>query len=164
MPDYPTEKFERTLVIIKPDALQRALVGEVIRRFEQKGLKIIGLKMLQIGEESARRHYAMHQGKPFYEPLVRYMTSGPCVVMAVEGMEAIGVARRLAGKTFGAEAEPGTIRGDLALSYRFNVVHCADSKESAEREIPLFFQEGDLLEYEVRNYPWVYDFSTGEAV
>jgi len=164
VPDYPTEKFEKTLVLVKPDALQRGLVGEVIRRFERKGLKIIGLKMLRMSEDAARKHYEVHEGKPFYEPLVRYMTSGPCVAMAVEGMKAVDVARKLAGKTFGADAEPGTVRGDLALSYRFNVVHCADSKESAEREMPLFFGKDELMDYEMHNYPWVYDFSTGEAV
>lgn len=164
MAKYPTEGFERTLVIIKPDALQRRLVGEVIQRFERKGLKIVGLKMLRISEEMAREHYKVHEGKPFYEPLVRYMTSGPCVAMVVEGMKGVGVARKLAGTTFAAEADPGTIRGDLALSYRFNIVHCADSNESADREIRILFGKEELLDYEMSDYPWVYDFSTGEAV
>lgn len=164
MAGYPTEKFERTLVIVKPDAIQRRLAGEIIRRFERKGLKIAAMKMLKASEEMAAKLYEVHEGKPFYEPLVRFMASGPSIAMVVVGMKGIEVARKVAGGTFGAEAEAGTIRGDLALSHRFNTVHCADSHESAERELRIFFREEEFVEYEMSDWTWVYDFSTGEAV
>jgi nucleoside-diphosphate kinase len=153
--------MERTLVLIKPDAVHRRLVGRILARFEQKGLQIVALKMMRIGEEVARRHYAPHKGKPFYEPLIRFVTGGPTVAMVLEGKRAIEVTRRLMGKTFGPDAEPGTLRGDFAISNRFNLVHGSDSPESAKAEIGLFFQPSDFVEWSPVDVQMVYDFSEG---
>lgn len=156
--------MEKTLLIIKPDAVQRRFVGEIIGRFERKGFQIIGLKMMRFPESLMRRHYAAHEGKPFYEPLVRYMSGGPVVVMAVRAKGAIRIARKMMGSTFGCDAEPGTIRGDLAVSNRFNLVHGSDSPEAAEKEIALFFKPGEVLETPDSQEGWIYDLSTGERV
>ncbi len=153
--------MERTLVLIKPDAVHRRLVGRIIARFEHKGLKLVGLKMLRIDEPLARRHYATHEGKPFYEPLVRFITSGPTVALVLEGKRAIEVVRKTMGATFGPDAQPGTIRGDLAISNRFNLVHGSDSPQTAEAEIALFFRPNELLEWEPADIEMVYDFSEG---
>jgi len=153
--------MEQTLVLIKPDAVQRRLVGRILARFEQKGLQIVALKMVRISEELARRHYAPHVGKPFYEPLVRFVTSGPTVALVLEGKRAIEVVRRLMGRTFGPDAEPGTIRGDFANSNRFNLVHGSDSPESAESETELFFEPADFVEWWPDDMDQVYDFSEG---
>jgi nucleoside-diphosphate kinase len=149
--------MEQTLLIIKPDALQRRLVGEIIRRLELKGLKIIGLKMVLLTESQARRLYVVHQGKPFYEGLVRFITSGPVVVLVLEGLQAIKVVRAMLGATFGFEAQPGTIRGDLGLSKGFNLVHASDSKETASYEIPIFFSPEELITYNLADLNWVYE-------
>jgi len=151
--------MERTLIILKPDAVQRRLIGEVIQRFEQKGFKIAGLKMMRISESLARRHYAPHEGKDFYEPLVAFMTGAPVVVLLLEGKNAIEIARRMMGKTFGSEADPGTIRGDFGLSNRFNLIHGSDSPEAAERETELFFAPEDIMDYEAADASWVYDLT-----
>ena len=148
--------MERTLIIIKPDAVKRRLLGEILSRIERKGLTFRGLKLVAVDEARARRLYSVHQGKPFYEPLVRFITSGPCAVAVVEGLEAIEVVRRLLGDTFGAKAAAGTIRGDLALSNRFNLVHGSDSPETAQREIALFFTEEELLQGEPPDWPLLY--------
>jgi len=153
--------MERTLVLIKPDAVHRRLVGRVLGRFEEKGLQIVALKMMRISEEVARRHYAPHKGKPFYEPLIRFVTGGPTVAAVLEGKRAIEVVRRLMGKTFGPDAEPGTIRGDFAISNRFNLVHGSDSAGSAAAEIALFFQPSDVVEWSPADLEMVYDFSEG---
>ena len=153
--------MERTLVLIKPDAVHRRLVGRIIARFEHKGLKLVGLKMLRIDEPLARRHYAAHEGKPFYEPLVRFITGGPTVALVLEGKRAIEVVRKIMGATFGPEAQPGTIRGDLAISNRFNLVHGSDSPQTAEAEIALFFRPEELIEWEPADIQMVYDFSEG---
>jgi len=153
--------MEQTLVLIKPDAVQRRLIGRILARFERKGLQVVGLKMMRISEELARRHYAPHVGKPFYEPLVRFITSGPTVALVLEGRRAIDVVRKLMGKTLGSDAEPGTIRGDLAISNRFNLVHGSDSHESAEAEIALYFQPSELVEWWPDDIDQVYDFSEG---
>lgn len=153
--------MERTLVLIKPDAVHRRLVGRIIARFEHKGLKLVALKMLRIDEPLARRHYAAHEGKPFYEPLVRFITSGPTVALVLEGKRAIEVVRKMMGATFGPDAQPGTIRGDLAISNRFNLVHGSDSQETAEAEIALFFRPDELLDWEPADIEEIYDFSEG---
>ena len=148
--------MERTLILIKPDALQRGLAGRILQRFEEKGLKIIGLKLMQITEDLAARQYEAHKDRPFYPGLVKFMTSRPVIAIALEGLGAIGICRKLMGATFGADAKPGTIRGDLGSSRSFNLVHGSDSPEAAERELALFFG-GELLEYEFDAYRWIYD-------
>src|SRR6478609_5909414 len=115
--------MERTLIILKPDAIQRGLVGKIVTRFEEKGLQLAGMKLLMITEELAAKHYAPHKGKPFYEGLVRFMTSSPVIVMALQGKGAIEIARKMMGATFGFKAEPGTIRGDYGVSSSFNLIH-----------------------------------------
>jgi len=141
--------IERTLVLVKPDGVARRLVGEVISRIERKGLKIVALKMLKVSQEQAERHYAVHKGKPFYEPLLAFITSGPVVAMVVEGESAIDVVRNLMGPTSGLKAPAGTIRGDFSLSIQFNIVHGSDSPESAAYEIPIFFDDAEILKYEL---------------
>ncbi|HVL30945.1 MAG TPA: nucleoside-diphosphate kinase [Solirubrobacteraceae bacterium] len=131
--------MDRTLILVKPDAFARGLTGEIIARFERKGLRLTALKLCTLSEATARRHYAEHEGKPFYEPLVTFITSGPIVAMILEGHGAIDAARQLIGSTNGLEATPGSIRGDFALEVRQNLVHGSDSAESAEREVALFF-------------------------
>ena len=130
---------QRTLIILKPDAVKRKLVGEIIRRFENKGFAIAEMKMMTIPRQMAETHYAEHKERPFFGELVNFITGGPVVVMALEGPEAIGVARKLMGKTKFTEAEPGTIRGDYAHDLSANLVHGSDSPESAARELKLFF-------------------------
>ena len=138
---------EQTLVLIKPDAIQRGLTGEIIGRCERKGLKMRAAKLMKMGQDLAAQHYAEHVGKHFYEPLIRFMTSAPLLAMVWEGPEAIVAVRALAGATNAVEAQPGTIRGDLALSNRFNLIHASDGVESARREIGLFFGGEEMLSY-----------------
>lgn len=147
--------MERTLVLLKPDAVQRRLVGRIISRIEEKGLKIVGLKMLQVSPELAERHYAEHQGKPFYKELVSFITSGPVVAMVVEGPGAVEVVRKMMGKTNPLEAEPGTIRGDFGLCVTMNLIHGSDSPASAAREIASFFREDELCTYTMPDAPWL---------
>lgn len=139
--------MERTLIIVKPDGVQRGLVGEIIKRFEQRGLRLIGLKLIHMPEALARTHYAVHEGKGFYEGLVQYIISGPVVVMALEGENAIAASRTLIGATRPWEAAAGTIRGDFALTVDFNLVHGSDSPENGLLEVSNFFQEGELLNW-----------------
>jgi nucleoside-diphosphate kinase len=146
---------ERTLIILKPDAVQRQLVGRIVSRFEDKGLKIVAAKFMRISEALARRHYAVHEGKPFFEPVVRYLSSSPSLVMVFEGDNVIGITRRLMGKTFGTEADPGTIRGDFAGSKGLNLVHGSDSPETADYEIGLYFQPEEIVKYELTHQPWL---------
>lgn len=148
--------MERTLIILKPDAVQRRLTGRILQRFEDKGLTIAGMKLLHISRDLADRHYAPHKGKPFYPGLIDYITSGPVVVMVLQGDRCIEVARKLMGKTFGYEAEPGTIRGDFGASRTFNLVHGSDSPESATAEIALYFADGELLDYSPADDEWVH--------
>jgi nucleoside-diphosphate kinase len=138
---------ERTFVLLKPDAVQRGLVGEVVRRFERRGLKIVALKMLRVTRSLAETYYAEHKGKGFFEPLMAYIIAGPVVAMVLEGEGAVTAVRRMMGKTNSAEAEPGTIRGDLALTIGRNIIHGSDSTESAKREIPLFFRTDEIQAY-----------------
>lgn len=147
--------MERTLVIIKPDAVQRGLIGEIIARFERRGLQIAALKLIHIDEALARRHYAVHEGKSFYEPLVRYITSSPVVVMVLEGQDAIEIVRRTMGATNPTQADPGTIRADFGLEIGRNLVHGSDGPETAAFEVPLFFTEEEILSYERCTEPWI---------
>ena len=146
---------QRTLVLLKPDAVNRRLIGEIIQRFERKGLKIVAMKMLWLSKEMAERHYEVHRGKPFYDSLIDYITAAPIVAMVLEGDNAIEIVRKMMGKTNGQEAEPGTIRGDYAMSVQNNLVHGSDSPESAEREISLFFKEEEILEYRLVDEIWI---------
>ena len=153
--------MERTLIILKPDAVQRGLVGDIVARFERKGIQIVGCKMMKIPTQLAETHYAPHKGKPFYEGLVKFMTSSPVIVMALAGKDAINIARKMMGATFGSKAEPGTIRGDFGVSNSFNLIHGSDSPESAARELSLFFKPEELLEWKPAAQTWVYDFGKG---
>jgi len=146
---------ERTFALLKPDAIQRGLAGEVLTRFERRGLKIVGLKLMRVPRSLAESYYAEHKGKPFYEPLMSYITSGPVVAMVLEGDGAVGIVRKMMGKTNSAEAEPGTIRGDLALTIGRNVIHGSDSPESAKREIGFFFKHEELHEYTRIDEAWL---------
>jgi nucleoside-diphosphate kinase len=137
--------LERTLILIKPDAVQRRLIGRVITRIEDKGLSIIGLKLLHVTPEISRLHYAEHVSKPFYPELESFITSGPLVALAVEGPEAITVMRTLMGKTNAREAVPGTIRGDLGASRQMNLIHGSDGPESAQRELAIYFRSDELV-------------------
>lgn len=137
--------LERTLILIKPDAVQRRLIGRVITRIEDKGLSIIGLKLLQVTPEISRLHYAEHVAKPFYPELESFITSGPLVALAIEGPDAITVMRTLMGKTNAREAAPGTIRGDLGASRQMNLIHGSDSPESAQRELAIYFRSDELV-------------------
>ena len=138
---------ERTLVVVKPDGVRRGLVGEIIGRLERKGLKIVAARTLRVPPELAQRHYAEHQGKPFYPALIQHITSGPIVALALEGRSAISVVRLITGATNPQLAAPGTVRGDLALGITPNIVHASDSAESAARELALYFQPQDYLAY-----------------
>jgi len=140
--------MQRSLIIIKPDAVQRGLAGEIIKRFEDKGLKLSALKMAKISRQLAERHYQEHRGKDFYQALVDYITSGPVILMVVQGPSAVDVVRQMIGPTDGSSAPGGTIRGDFAISMRYNLVHGSDSVESADREISLFFNSDELTEYD----------------
>ena len=151
------EPVERTLVIIKPDGVQRGLAGAIISRFERRGLRIAAMKLMQISLELAQRHYAVHKGKPFNEPLLQYITSGPVVVMVLEGNDIIGTVRRTMGATNPAKAAPGTIRADLALETGRNLVHGSDSPETATFEIPLFFSDDEILSYSRDTDRWIFE-------
>ena len=148
--------MERTLILLKPDAVQRGLVGQVLSRFEQKGLKLVAMKLMRITPELAARHYEAHKERKFYPGLVKFMTSSPVVALALEGIDAIKICRTLMGATFGADAAPGTIRGDFGVSRSYNLVHGSDSPEAAARELGLFFPEG-LVQYEYAAMHWIYD-------
>ncbi|MGB9904171.1 MAG: nucleoside-diphosphate kinase [Desulfotomaculales bacterium] len=149
--------MERTFFMIKPDGVQRNLVGEIISRIEAKGLKIVALKMLQIEKATAERHYAEHRGKPFFEPLIAYITSGPVVAMVLEGKEAVRVTREMMGATNPLQAAPGTIRAAYGLDTGRNVVHGSDSPASAKREIELFFAPEEICSYRKDNEKWLYE-------
>ena len=139
---------ERTLVLVKPDGVQRLLVGRIVGRFEDRGLKIVGLKLVRVDRSLAERHYAVHRGKPFFEGLLAFITSGPLVAMVLEGPQAIAVVRSMVGATRPAEAAPGTIRGDLALETAQNLIHASDGPETATAEVALWFGADELLTYD----------------
>ena len=138
------QRMQRTFIAIKPDAVQRELIGEIITKIERKGFKIIGMKMLHLTKEMAHAHYAEHIGKPFFDDLVRFITSGPIVAMVVQGVTVIEETRRIMGRTRPEESEQGSIRAEYAQSKRSNIIHGSDSYESAEREIALYFKEDEL--------------------
>jgi len=146
---------ERTFALLKPDAVQRGLAGRILSRFESRCLKIVGLKIMRVSRPLAESYYAEHQGKAFYEPLMAYITSGPVIAMVLEGDGAVAIVRKMMGKTNSAEAEPGTIRGDFALTIGRNVIHGSDSLESAKREIGFFFKPDELHEYKRIDEAWL---------
>ena len=147
--------MQRTLVLAKPDAVQRGLVGEIIGRFERKGLKVVGLRLLAVPRTMAEEHYAVHAGKHFYDGLVEFITSGPVAAIALEGPDAIAVVRRMVGTTMPNEAEPGTIRGDFGISGLRNLIHASDAPETAESELALWFGADALVGYEREIDVWI---------
>jgi nucleoside-diphosphate kinase len=146
---------ERTLIIIKPDGLQRRLVGEIIGRFEKKGFKIAAAKLMKITPQSAKKLYAVHKDKDFFNRLVKYIISGPVLVIVLEGEKTIEIARKMMGATFGCDAEPGTIRGDFGTSQTCNLIHGSDSADSAQKEISLFFKPNEILKYKMSDKDWL---------
>jgi nucleoside-diphosphate kinase len=150
--------MEKTFVMLKPDAIQRSLAGEIISRLEKRGLKLVALKMLLINKELAERHYGEHKGKTFFDELVNFITSGPVIAMIWEGKQAVQVVRKMMGNTDPQEAMPGTIRGDYGLFTGNNIIHGSDSPESAHREISLFFSEDEIIVYHKESDKWVYGF------
>ncbi|MFQ3565942.1 MAG: nucleoside-diphosphate kinase [Aggregatilineales bacterium] len=149
--------MERTLIIIKPDAVQRGLIGEIIRRFEARGLRIAGMKFMQISRALAEKHYDVHRERPFFNDLVNYIISSPAVVMVLEGKNAVAVARQTIGATRPSEAAPGTIRGDLALEIGRNLVHGSDSPDNGQIEVANFFSEDELVSWQRANEPWIFE-------
>lgn len=149
--------MERTLIIVKPDAVQRGLAGEIIKRFEQRGLRIIGMKFMQVSEALAKKHYGEHEGKSFFEGLVQYITSAPVVVVVLEGPNAIAAARTTIGVTKPHEAAAGTIRGDFGMDVGRNLVHGSDRPDSGQREVANFFTEDELLSWSRATDPWIFE-------
>jgi len=147
--------MQRTLILLKPDAVQRRVTGSIIQRFEHKGLRLVALKLVQASKDLAEKHYAVHKGKPFYDSLLQFLTSGPTVALVWEGREAVAVARTLIGPTDGAKAAPATIRGDYALSVQNNLVHGSDSPENAAAEIALWFSAAELVSYTCTDAAWI---------
>jgi nucleoside-diphosphate kinase len=147
--------MQRTLILFKPDAVHRRLVGALIQRFENKGLRLVGLKLVQATRELAEKHYAVHKGKPFYDSLLKFLTAGPTVALVWEGREAVAVARTLMGPTDGTKAPPATIRGDFAISVQNNLVHSSDSEDNAAQEIALWFKPEELVPYTMVDTAWV---------
>lgn len=147
--------MEKTLILVKPDGVQRGLMGEIIARFERRGLKLIGMKFMQMSRELAETHYGVHRERPFFSGLVEYITSGPIVAMAWEGNNAIAAARATIGATKPVEATPGSIRGDLGMEVGRNLVHGSDSPENGEKEVSLFFQTSELVSWGRTNEPWI---------
>jgi nucleoside-diphosphate kinase len=149
--------MQRTLIILKPDAVQRRLVGPILQRFESKGLRIAALKLIQVDRALGEKHYAEHQGRPFFGGLIDFITGGPVVVGVLVGNESIAVVRSMLGATNGTAAAAGTIRGDYSISKQNNLVHGSDSAESADREIALWFRPEELVDYEIAGGQWVFD-------
>jgi nucleoside-diphosphate kinase len=149
--------MERTLILFKPDAVQRGLMGKILTRFEDKGLKVVAAQFRQLNDELLSKHYEAHRERPFYPGLVRFMSESPVLALVLEGVDAISVCRKMMGATFGADAEPGTIRGDFGVSRSYNLIHGSDSPEAAEREISLFFDANEIVEWQPAGHKWVYD-------
>lgn len=149
--------MERSLIILKPDAVQRGLIGPILTRIEQRGLRIVGMKLIQIDEALARRHYAIHEGKPFFDSLISYITSGPAVVLVVSGANVIEIVRSMVGATNPVKAAPGTIRGDFALEIGRNLIHASDSPENGEMEVNLFFRPEELVDMRRSADQWIYE-------
>ncbi|MBL8792966.1 MAG: nucleoside-diphosphate kinase [Planctomycetia bacterium] len=147
--------MQRTLILLKPDCIQRRLIGDIIGRFERKGLRLVGLKFVQASQDLAEKHYAVHKGKPFYDSLLKFLTSGPTVALVWEGREAVATARGLMGPTDGTKAPPATIRGDFAISVQNNLVHGSDSVENAAAEIALWFKPEELVNWTPADAAWV---------
>ncbi|CAM4221580.1 nucleoside-diphosphate kinase [Paenibacillus tarimensis] len=147
--------MEQTFLMVKPDGVQRSLIGEIVSRFEKKGLQLVGAKLMMVSKELAERHYAEHKGKPFYEPLIEFITSGPVFAMVWQGDQVIALTRSLIGKTNAVEAAPGTIRADFAVHTNFNLIHGSDSVESAQREIGIFFDPAELIPYDHTIQRWI---------
>ena len=147
--------MEKTLILLKPDSLQRGLSGEIISRFEKKGFKIIGMKLIKVSKDLAETHYSEHKGKPFFEDLVAFITSSPIIAMVIETQNAINIARNMMGSTNPIDALPGTIRGDFGISVEYNIIHGSGSETSAKREISLFFNEKELIEYSKPIQKWI---------
>jgi nucleoside-diphosphate kinase len=148
--------LERTLIIIKPDGIQRHLVGRIVARLEQKGLQLVAAKFMQISQDLARQLYSVHRGKPFYEGIIEYLSSAPILVMVWQAEGVVTMTRKLMGATFGPEAEPGTIRGDFSCTNRYNLIHGSDSPESAECEIGLFFRDEEIVDYKFADEQWLH--------
>ena len=148
---------EKTLILLKPDAVQRAIAGEIVSRFEKKGLKLVAMKLVNVTKELAHTHYAEHKEKPFFKGLVEFITAGPTLSMVVEGDNAIAVVRKLVGATNPQNADPGTIRHDYGMVTGRNLIHASDSPASAAREIALFFKKEDIIEYKLVHEKWVYE-------
>ncbi len=148
--------MRRTLLIIKPDGVNRCLVGEIIKRFENKGIKIIGLKMERLKVYQLKEHYQHHGDKPFYNEILDYMSSIPSVLLVLEGKDVVDVVRKMVGCTCGRDATPGTIRGDYSMSVQTNIVHASETDELAEQEIKRFFKDEELIEYDKLNFNWIY--------
>ena len=149
--------MQRTLIIFKPDCVQRRLVGPILQRFEAKGLRIAAIKLIQVDRRLAETHYGEHQGKPFFEGLIEFITGGPVIVGVLEGNEAISVVRTMLGATNGVSAAPGTVRGDFSISKQNNLIHGSDSEASAEREIALWFRPEEVVAYEIAGSEWVFN-------
>ncbi len=149
--------MERSLIILKPDAVQRGLIGPILTRIEQRGLRIVGMKLMQIDEALARRHYAIHEGKPFFDSLISYITSGPVVALVVTGANVIEIVRSMVGATNPVKAAPGTIRGDFALEIGRNLIHASDSPENGEMEVNLFFRPEELVDMRRSADQWIYE-------
>ena len=148
--------MEKTFLMVKPDGVQRQLIGDIVSRFERKGLQLVGAKLMTIPVELAEKHYEEHKGKPFYDKLVQFITSGPVFAMVWEGENVVELSRKMMGKTNPKDAEPGTIRGDYCMYVSKNIIHGSDSNESAEREISLFFNENELVNYNKGINSWIY--------
>jgi Nucleoside diphosphate kinase len=156
--------FEKTLVIIKPDAFARGLTGRILSRFEDKGLKIVAMRLEMVAAATAEKHYAEHKEKPFFKYLVDFITSSPVVLIALEGKDVVKVVRKMVGATLGRAAEPGSIRGDFGMSQSFNLIHASDSPESASRELSLFFKDSDFVPSPTQEaLKWNYEFAEGGA-
>ena len=152
-----THEVERTFLMIKPDAVQRNFIGEIISRIEKKGLKLVGGKFMQVPMELAEKHYSEHEGKPFYDKLISFITSAPVFAMVVEGENAVAVSRKIIGSTNPSEAAPGTIRGDYGLNLGRNIIHGSDSTESAQREVKLWFTSSEIADYKEPREDWLYE-------
>lgn len=140
---------ETTFIMIKPDGVLRQLIGKIVTRFEQKGLKLVGMKMMKLSRETAEKHYAEHKGKHFYDDLIAFITSGPVIASVWQGLDAVAIVRKVVGATSPDKAEPGSIRGDYVIYTTFNIVHASDSLKTAEREIALFFKEDEIFDYDL---------------
>jgi nucleoside-diphosphate kinase len=154
--------MQTTLIILKPDAVQRGLMGRILTRFEDKGLQVVGCKLVQPTRQMAETHYGVHRDKPFFDSVCRFLSSAPVLILALRGINAIDISRKMMGATFGSRAEPGTIRGDFGVSNSFNLIHGSDAPETAAKELALWFKDGEIVEYDRALQPWIYDHTGGK--